>query len=98
MNNCVALIVFSSLLFVMLVIREYQNNRIHKGLIDKILESRGMTGIPEEHPIADLLGKLKEEAKEPVTAEQKRLMKNARERVTFRIPNMPTMPKPGSNY
>lgn len=93
-----ALLIVCALLMAMLVIREYQHSRIHKGLIDRILESRGMERLPDEHPVADLLGKLKQEAKEPVSAEQKRLMKNARERVTFRIPNMPDMPKPGSNY
>jgi DNA polymerase III sliding clamp (beta) subunit (PCNA family) len=79
----------SGLLALMLVVREYQHSRITKGLIDKILENRGMTALPESHPVADMLTKLKEEAKEPLTEQQKRLMKNADQRVRFRIPGMP---------
>lgn len=45
-----------------------------------------MDGIPEEHPLADMLGKLKVE---PQTNEQKRLMKTAQERIHFKIPGMP---------
>jgi hypothetical protein len=90
--------ILSGLLALMLVIREQQHSRIHKGLIDKILESRGMEKLPDEHPLVDAITKLAGDSKEPLTPEQKRLMATAKERVRFNIPNMPQMPKPGSNY
>ena len=87
--------ILSGLLALMLVTREYQNNRIHRGLIDKILESRGLNPLPDEHPLVEAVKTLaKPEAQ---TEEQRRLIRTAQQRVKFNIPNM-QMPKPGSNY
>lgn len=74
------------ILGLLLVVQTIQNHRITLALHSRILESKGMDGIPEEHPLADMLGKLKVE---PQTNEQKRLMKTAQERIHFKIPGMP---------
>lgn len=79
----------NGLLALLLVIQQMQSNRINKGLIDKILENKGLNSIPEEHPVADMIAKLNEKKVEPLTETQKRLMKNAQERVRFNIPGMP---------
>jgi DNA polymerase III sliding clamp (beta) subunit (PCNA family) len=79
----------------MLVIQQFQHNRTNRGLIDRILENRGMAALPDEHPLVDAVTKIAGSAKEPFTEEQKRAMAKAKGRITFRIPNMPKM---GSNY
>jgi hypothetical protein len=81
----------SGLLALMLVIREWQHQKTVKGLLDRILESKGMTALPDNSPVGDFLSQLKEKAQEPVTEEQKRLLRTAKERVHFKIPNMPEM-------
>jgi len=81
----------NGILALLLVILSLRHEKLVKELINKILESKGMEGIPEEHPIADILGKLHKEATEPQTPEQKRLMKTAQERIHFTIPNMGPM-------
>jgi hypothetical protein len=75
--------ILSGILVLLLVIREFQHQKTVKGLLDRILESRGLTALPDG-PVADLLnkiGEVKEEAKLP---EKKILM----ERTVFKIPNM----------
>lgn len=77
----------SGLLVLLLAIQQYQHNRTNRGLIDKILESKGMTGLPDEHPLANAVAKLA--AKDaPLTEERKKQML---ERVRFNIPNMPIL-------
>lgn len=83
----------SGILGLMLVIQQFQHNRTNRGLLDRILESKGMTALPEEHPVADLITKLKEQGAAPLTEQQKRLMKNASQRVSFKIPGMPEFRK-----
>ena len=75
----------SALLALLLAIQQYQHNRTNRGLLDRILESKGMNPLPDEHPLSDAIGKLKGE---PVTDEQKRFIKAAQNRVRFDIPNM----------
>jgi hypothetical protein len=75
----------SGLLALMLVIQQHQHNRTNRGLIDKILESRGLNPLPDEHPLAEAIGKLKEQ---PLTEQRKKEML---ERVRFKIPGMPEM-------
>jgi hypothetical protein len=68
----------------MLVIREHQHNRTNRGLIDKILESRGMAPLPDEHPLAEAVKSLSKP--EPLTEQRKKEML---QRVRFKIPGMP---------
>lgn len=75
----------SGVLGLLLVIREFQNQRMIKSLLDRILENHGMAALPENHPVADLLGKLKE----TTTEAQRGTIKKAQERIHFKIPGMP---------
>lgn len=77
--------ILSGLLALMLVIREFQHSRINQGLIDKILESRGMAPLPNEHPLAEAVASLVKKD-EPLTEKRKAEML---ERVRFKIPGMP---------
>lgn len=75
--------ILSGILALMLVIREFQHQQTVKGLLDRILESRGLTALPDG-PVADLLtkiGEVKEESRAPVK-------KIPMERTVFKIPNM----------
>ena len=74
----------SGILALLLVIQTIQHNRTNRGLIDKILESRGMTPLPDEHQLVETVKKLA--AKEPLTEQRK---KELLERVRFKIPGMP---------
>jgi hypothetical protein len=74
----------SALLGLMLVIQQIQHNRTNRGLIDKILESKGLTPLPDEHPLVETVKKLA--TKEPLTEQRK---KELLERVRFKIPGMP---------
>lgn len=77
--------ILSGLLALTLVIRDLQHQRTVKSLLDRILQNHGMAALPENHPVADLLGKIsevKEEAKEP---SKKKMV----ERISFKIPGMP---------
>lgn len=49
-------------LTVLLIYRETHHSRIEKGLIDKILEQRGLDAIPVEHPLADAVTQLAKKA------------------------------------
>jgi hypothetical protein len=77
----------SGVLGLLLVIREFQNQRMIKSLLDRILENHGMAALPESHPVADMLNKLKEQ---PQTEQQRRVIKAAQEGIQFKIPGMPT--------
>lgn len=75
----------NGLLALLLVIQQHQHNKTNRGLIDRILEHQGLSPLPEDHPLAEAIGKLKGET---LTPEQKRLIKQAQGRVRFDIPNM----------
>lgn len=77
--------ILSGLLGLMLVVQQFQHNRTNRGLIDKILESKGMTGLPDEHPLAEAVASLKPK-NEPLTEQRKKEMLS---RVRFKIPGMP---------
>jgi len=76
--------ILSGLLGLMLVIQQFQHNRTNRGLIDRILENRGMAPLPDEHPLVETVKKLA--AKEPLTEQRK---KELLDRVRFKIPGMP---------
>ena len=40
-----------------LILREIHHNHIQKGLINKLLELKGLDAIPEEHPLAEAVNK-----------------------------------------
>ena len=69
-------------LALMLVTQTILNHRTHKELLDRVLESKGMAALPDEHPVADMLNKLKSEAEKPPAKLQQ-------QRVHFTIPGMP---------
>ena len=77
--------ILSGLLGLMLVIQQFQHNRTNRGLIDKILENRGMAPLPDEHPLVDAVTKLAKKD-EPLTEKRKAEMLA---RVRFNIPGMP---------
>ena len=74
----------SGLLALLLAVQQYQHNRTNRGLIDKILESKGLNPLPDEHPLAEAVKKLAKP--EPLTEKRKMEML---ERVRFKIPGMP---------
>lgn len=74
----------SGLLALLLAVQQYQHNRTNRGLIDKILESRGLNPLPDEHPLAEAVKQLSKP--EPLTEKRKMEML---ERVRFKIPGMP---------
>lgn len=76
--------ILSGLLVLMLAIQQYQHNRTNRGLIDRILESRGLAPLPDEHPLVETVKKLS--TKEPLTEQRKAEML---QRVRFKIPGMP---------
>jgi hypothetical protein len=76
----------SALLALLLVIQQVQHNRTNRGLIDKILESRGLNPLPDEHPLAEAVKSLAKP--EPLTEKRKQEML---QRVRFKIPGMPEM-------
>lgn len=80
--------ILSGLLGLLLVVREAQNHRIQKGLIDKILVSRGSDELPSS-PVEKAISKLTEERK-PYSPEQEKAIKDAKSRVHFQIPGMPS--------
>lgn len=78
----------SGLLALLLAIQQYQHNRTNRGLIDKILESRGLTSLPDEHPLVETVKSLTKSTNEPLTEKRKAEML---QRVRFNIPNMPIL-------
>ena len=70
-----------------LILREYQSQRMIKGLIDKVLISRGSNEIPEEHPLAEAIGKLSGGADHEAEL-RRQSPKEKRIPVNFNIPGM----------
>ena len=79
-------------LALLLVIRELQNSRIQKGLIDKILVSKGSDELPLS-PLDKVLEGLAEDRKEHPNdrklAEIEKKIERQRKAVHFNIPGMP---------
>lgn len=77
-------------LAVLLLVRESQNARIQKGLIDKILVSKGGEPLPAS-PVEQLLEEFKEhrEVHPKVTEEMQKKLEKAKRSVHFKIPGMP---------
>ena len=84
MTNYLPWLIVCLLLGVLLVIQQIQHNRTNRGLIDRILENRGLAPLPDEHPLVETVKKLA--TKEPLTEQRKKEML---ERVRFKIPGMP---------
>lgn len=74
----------------LLLVRESQNARIQKGLIDKILVSKGSEPLPAS-PVEQLLEEFKEhrEVHPKVTEEMQKKIEKAKRSVHFKIPGMP---------
>ena len=85
MTNYLPWLIVCLLLGALLVIQQMQHNRTNRGLIDRMLENRGMAPLPDEHPLVDAVTKLAS-SKEPLTEQRK---KELLERVRFKIPGMP---------
>lgn len=77
-------------LAVLLLVRESQNARIQKGLIDKILVSKGSEPLPAS-PVEQLLEEFKEhrEVHPKVSEEMRKKLEKAKRSVNFKIPGMP---------
>ena len=82
--SLIPLYILSGLLGLTLVIREIQHQQLIKALINKILESNGMQGIPETNPMASLFSQLAPSGKEAAKPEKKIV-----DRVNFKIPGAP---------
>lgn len=48
-----------------LILREIHHNHIQKGLLNKLLELKGLEAIPEDHPLAEAVGKFVERGEQP---------------------------------
>ena len=79
-------------LAVLLLVRESQNQRIQKGLIDKILVSKGSEALPAS-PVEQLLEDFKEHREpRPVDkklAEIEKKIERQKKAIHFNIPGMP---------
>jgi hypothetical protein len=84
LESHLACYISSGLLALLLAVQQYQHNRTNRGLIDKILESKGLNPLPDEHPLAEAVKQLAKP--EPLTEKRKMEML---ERVRFKIPGMP---------
>ena len=77
------------LLALLLVIQQFQNNRITTALHDRILESKGMEPVPKVETINKMVDAFKEKRTPYNQEELTKKVKAAQARVSFRIPNMP---------
>ena len=74
------------------MLREHQNAKIQKGLIDRILVRQGLEPLPDIEPIAEITGTAKKEEiadKIEQTIKAIARMKRRPEAVRFNIPGMP---------
>ena len=81
-----------AVLAVVLMLREHQNAKIQKGLIDRILVRQGLEPLPDIEPIAEITGTAKKEEiadKIEQTIKAIARMKRRPEAVRFNIPGMP---------
>jgi hypothetical protein len=70
-----------------LILREWQNQRTIRELLNRLLEKHGIEAIPEEHPLAEAIKTLQGEAREEwPPKELGAAKKKQRERVTVRFP------------
>ncbi len=86
--------ILSGTLVLLLVLQALHNQKIQKGLIDKILEKQGLEPIPDDSPIGSML---KEMGATPINEEQVKTVKKAQEAARIRF-NIPNMPKPPQGY
>jgi len=85
---CICLVV----LVLVLLLREHQNSKIQKGLLDRILMKSGLEPLPEIKPLAEITGTAKkEEIAEKIEQSIKAIarLKRRPEAVRFNIPGMP---------
>lgn len=73
------------ILALMLVGQALMYRKDMKQLLNRLLESKGVEGIPEDSPLGNVLGNLGAAAQPP---EMRQKIKEAQERVRFNIPNM----------
>jgi hypothetical protein len=81
-----------AVLAVVLMLREHQNAKIQKGLIDRILAKQGLEPLPDIEPIAEITGAAKkQEIADKIEQTIKAIgrMKRRPEAVRFDIPGMP---------
>jgi hypothetical protein len=83
-----------AVLALLLFLRETQHNKIQKGLLDRLMEDRGLEPLPDIAPVSDLMGGGSKEATteriEQVIKEIQRRKKQAQP-VHFNIPGMSAM-------
>ena len=77
-----------ALLALVLILREWQNARIHRELLNRLLVKHGVDPIPEGHPLAEALKELMPERENWPPEEAGAKKKEARERVTVKF-NVP---------
>jgi hypothetical protein len=87
-----------AVLVIVLLLREHQNAKIQKGLIDRLLIKQGLEPLPEIEPLAEITGTAKrEEIADKIEQTVKAIarLKRRPEAVRFQIPGMEGMPRAG---
>lgn len=76
------------LLALMLLLREWQNARIQRELLNRLLVKHGVDPIPDEHPLAEAIRELVPERQNwpPVDAEAAKKKKRNMIAVNFKVP------------
>lgn len=75
------------LLSAMLILREWQNQRIIRELLNRLLIKHGIEAIPGEHPLAEAIKELQGESREDWPPKNlKDEAQKKRDKVTVRIP------------
>lgn len=82
-----------ALLALVLILREWQNQRIQRELLNRLLVKHGVDPIPDEHPLAEAIKELLPEREEWPPKELGATKKQQRDRVTvkFPVPGMDVM-------
>lgn len=77
------------LLALMLILREWQNARTQRELLNRLLVKHGIDPIPDEHPLAEVIQQLMPEKREdwpPKDPDAKKKQKREAVAVNFKIP------------
>lgn len=74
-----------------LLLREYQHQKIVRGLIDKILIKSGDGPLPEENPIQAVIEKLMPEERKPYNQPDKKKENREKQMVHFNVPGLDVM-------
>lgn len=74
-----------------LLLREYQHQKIVRALIDKILIKNGDGPLPEENPVQAVIEKLMPEERKPYNQPNEKKREREKQMVHFNVPGLDVM-------